>query len=104
MQVTVTGRHMGVSDPLKRYCLGKAEKLARYFDRVVSVQVILDGRDGRHSAEVIVHVDRAEPFVAVEAHDDAYAAFDLVLDKIERQLRRHKERVRNRKHPKPPPG
>jgi putative sigma-54 modulation protein len=103
MQVTVTGRHMGVSEPLKDYCRGKAEKLARLFDRVVSVQVILDGRDGRHSAEMIVHADRTAPFVAVEAHDDAYAAFDLVLDKIERQLRRHKERLRNRKHPQLPP-
>lgn len=99
MQVTVTGRHMGVSEPLKRYCLEKGTKLARYFDRITQVEVILDGRNGRHSAEMIVHADGSEPFVAVEAHDDAYAAVDLVLDKIEEQLRRHKERLRNRKHP-----
>jgi putative sigma-54 modulation protein len=99
MRVTVTGRHMGVTGALKEYCEEKAGKLARFYDRIQAVEVILDGRSGVHTAEIIVHTDRAEPFVAKEQHEDAYAAVDLLLDKIERQLTRHKERVRNRKHP-----
>jgi len=99
MQVRITGRHMGVSDSLKAYCLEKAAKLPRYYDRIRSIEVILDGKDGLHTAEIIVHTDRADPFVAAEQNPEAYAAVDLVLDKIERQLTRHKERVRNRKHP-----
>ena len=99
MVVTVSGRHMGVSEPLKKYCEEKAERLSRFYDRIQSIEVVLDGRDGHHTAEMIVHTDRTQPFVASEAHDDAYAAVDLLLDKIERQLRRHKERLRNRKHP-----
>ena len=97
MQVTVSGRHMGVSESLKEYCLEKAGKLTRYYDRIQSIEVILDGKNGQHSAEIIVHTDRTAPFVASEEQEDVYAAVDLLLDKIERQLTRHKERVRNHK-------
>lgn len=99
MQVTVSGRHMGVSDSLKEYCQTKAERLVKFYDRISQIDVILDGHNGVHSAEMIVHSDGTPPFVASEERDDAYAAIDLLLEKIERQLRRHKERLRNRKHP-----
>lgn len=99
MQVTVSGRHMGVSESLKQYCHDKAWKLTRLYDRIQAIDVVLDGEGGIHSAEIIVHTDRSDPFVATEQQEDTYAAIDLLMDKIERQLRRHKERVRNRKHP-----
>lgn len=99
MQVTVTGRHMGVSESLKAHCREKAERLQRFLDRIQTVEVVLDGKEGVHTAEMIVHSAGATPFVATEQHTDAYAAVDLLVDKIEAQLRRYKERLRNRKHP-----
>ena len=102
MQVTVSGRHMGVSESLKAYCVEKAGKLTRYYDRIQSIEVILDGNSGIHTAQIIVHTTSTDPFIATETHEDVYAAVDLTLDKIERQLTRHKERVRNRKHPPRP--
>jgi len=99
MQITVSARHMGISDSLKDYCREKSERLIRFFDRIQSIEVILDGNNGQHFAEMIVHSEGTQPFVAREQHDDAYAAVDLMLDKIERQIRRHKEKLRNRKHP-----
>ncbi len=100
MQITVTGRHMGVSDPLKAYCLEKAERLPRFLDRVQSIEVIVDGKAGLHTVEMIVHsAGAAQPFVASEQHEDAFAAVDLLSDKIEEQLRRYKQKHRNRKHP-----
>jgi putative sigma-54 modulation protein len=99
MQITVTGRHMGISDSLKSYCREKSERLIRFFDRIQSIEVVLDGRNGQHFAEMIVHSVGTQPFVAREQHEDAYAAIDLLLDKVERQIRRHKEKLRNRKHP-----
>jgi len=99
MQVTVTGRHMGISDRLKEYCEEKAVRLARYYDRIRLVEVVLDGQHGSHSAEMIVHTDRTQPFVAREQHTDVYAAVDILLDKIERQISDHKKKLRNRKHP-----
>lgn len=104
MQITISGRHMGVTDALKAYCHEKASKLTRYYDRIQSIDVVLDGENGRHSAEMIVHTDRSDPFIATEEHDDIYAAVDLLVDKLERQLTRHKERIRNRKHPRDAAG
>lgn len=99
MQVNVSGRHMGVSDSLKEYCERKSERLIRFYDRIQSIDVVLDGHEGQHTAEMIVHSEGTHPFVASEEHTDAFAAVDLMLDKVERQIRRHKERLRNRKHP-----
>jgi putative sigma-54 modulation protein len=99
MQVTVSGRHMGVGEPLKAYCLEKAEKLHRFYDRIQSIEVVLDGQAGMHTAEIIVHAEGNQPFVASERREDVFAAVDVLIDKIERQLRRHKEKLRNRKHP-----
>ena len=99
MVITVTGRHMGVSDALKAYCEEKAERLPRFLDRIQSIDVVVEGKDGLHTIEMIVHSSGAQPFVATEQHEDAYAAVDLLIDKIEEQLRRYKERHRNRKHP-----
>ena len=99
MQVIVSGRHMGVSDALKAYCTEKSERLQRFYDRIKNIEVVLDGHEGQHSAEIIVHVEGTSPFVASEEREDAFAAVDVLMDKIERQIRRHKERLRNRKHP-----
>ncbi len=100
MQVTVKGRHMGVSDALKSYCGEKAERLPRFLDRILSVEFVVDGKDGVHTVEIIVHSAGTQPFVASLQHEDAYAAVDLLIDKIEEQLRRYKEKHRNRKHPR----
>lgn len=102
MRVTVSGRHMGISEELRTFCREKAEKLSRFYDRVQAIDVVLDGHQGTHSAEMIVHADGTMPFVASEEHADIFAAVDLVIDKIERQISRHKERLRNRKHPPQP--
>lgn len=99
MRVTVSGRHMSVSDAIREYCEQKSERLSRYYDRVSAVDFVLDHHDSEHVAEVIVHTDGTAPFVASEHRDDLFAAVDVVLDKVEERIRRFKERLRNRKHP-----
>lgn len=104
MQINVSGRHMSVSDPIRQYCEEKAERLMRFYDRIQSIDVVIDGHNGHHFAEMIVHSEGALPFVASEEQDDVHAAVDLLMDKIERQIRRHKDRLRNRKHPPKAPA
>lgn len=99
MQVTVTGRHMVVDETLKTYCIEKAERLPRFLDRIQQIEVIVDGKAGTHTVEMIVHIAGAQPVIGKETKDDAFAALDLLMDKVEEQLRRQKERHRNRKHP-----
>lgn len=99
MQVTVSGRHMGVSDAIKAYCEEKAGRLPRYYDRIQSIELVLDGKAGMHTAEIIVHTEGNQPVVATEQHEDLHASIDLLIDKAERQLTKMKEKLRNRKHP-----
>ena len=97
MQVSVTSRHVPVSDSIREYAEKKANKLVKYYDRIQAIEVVLDRESVQHIAEMIVSTD-GQTHVASERGQDPYAAVDLVVDKMERQLTRRKEKFRNRKH------
>ncbi len=101
MNITVSGRHMELDEDLRDYAVEKTSKLERYYDRVQTVDVVFDREANNHAfrCEVIAKADHHTTFVAKESHDDPYAALDLSTKELERQLRRHKEKFRNRKHP-----
>ena len=98
MQISLTGRHVSVTDSIKNYAKEKASKLLKFYDRIQSIEVILDHDAGLNKVEIIVEAEHRNTFVAQESHEDMYAAVDLVVGKLERQLIRHKERHRDRKH------
>jgi len=98
LQVTVTGRHVAVTDEIKEYATEKVQKLPRFFDRVQAVEVIIDHESTNFTAEMIVTAAGSSRFVAHEKGPEPSALIDLLIDKLERQLTRHKEKVRNRKH------
>ena len=99
MRITVSGRHKDVSDRLQTYASEKAGKLERYYDRVQSVEVIFSVDGGKHQCEVLATAGHHTVFVAKEENEDPYAALDATVKDLERQIRRHKEKFRNRKHP-----
>ena len=99
MEFTVTGPHFDITDANREYAQQKPEKLPRYYDRIQGIEVIADRTEhGRYEIEIIVHVDHADPFVAHSDSHDLYACIDETVDKLERQLTDHKEKLRNRKH------
>ncbi len=98
MQITVSGRHTDVDEYLRGHVEERARKLARYYDRIQSVDVIMDEQAGSHFVEMIARADHHTTFIAKHNDHDAYVTVDQVAKEIERQLRRHKERFRNRKH------
>lgn len=98
MQISVTGRHVNVTDEVKTYAEEKAGKLPRFYDRVQAIEVILDHEGDNFTVDMIVTAEGKNHFIAHEAGPDMFALIDLIVDKLERQLRRHKERFRNRKH------
>jgi putative sigma-54 modulation protein len=98
MRITVSGRHMDVTDALKSYANEKAGKLEKFYDRVQTIEVIFTPEGQEHVCELIATADHHNTFVAKESHADAYASLDAVVKDIERQLTRHKEKFRNRKH------
>jgi putative sigma-54 modulation protein len=99
MQIKVSARHTDLSDSLRSYAEEKANKLSRFYDRLMSVDVVFDLDAGQHRCELIAKADHHNTFVAREESQDAHASLDAAVKDVERQLTRHKERFRNRKHP-----
>ena len=97
MRISVTARHMDISEAVKDYAAEKVEKLPRLFDKVVSVDVVLDAADNGHSAELILHQDRGPRIVAESKHVDMYTAIDDVIDRMENQLRKKKEILKKKR-------
>lgn len=99
MKVTVTARHATYSDALKQTARDKAQHLEHYFDHLTKLEVVLD-RDGvkGYSCEMIAHAVRGQVIVCHAVKDSALAAVDVVVNKMERQLIKFKERLIGRHH------
>ncbi|MGD2108490.1 MAG: ribosome-associated translation inhibitor RaiA [Phycisphaerae bacterium] len=98
MRIQITGRHVEVPDDVRDYIHEKVGRLPRFYDRIHDVEVVLDHESEQFTTEVIVRADRRQTFVARETGPDTFALVDLVVDKLERQLKRHKEKSRDHKH------
>jgi putative sigma-54 modulation protein len=92
MQVIVTGHHLEVTDALKAHIDAKFEKLARHFDNVTDVHVILSVEKLVQKAEATLQLSGAKLF-AEDSQEDMYAAIDAMVDKLERQISKHKEKT-----------
>jgi putative sigma-54 modulation protein len=98
VQIQVTGRHVEITDDVRDYIRDKVAKLPRFYDRIHEVEVVLDHESEQFTAEMIVRAGRKHTFVARETGPDTFALIDVVIEKLERQLTRQKEKYRNRKH------
>ncbi len=98
MIVTISARHMDVTDPLKKYAETKASKLIKYYDRLQEIEVVFDAGKDAVSVEMIVNAEHRNMFVARHDQGDAYACIDGCVHKLERKLSEHKQMHRNRKH------
>lgn len=91
MQITITGRHVELTDALRNYVENKFERLQRHHEPPTSAQVILTVEKLAQKAEGILQV-RGETVYADATEGDMYAAIDALTDKLDRQLKKHKER------------
>ena len=97
MQVTMTFRHMEQSDALKAYAEEKLERVTKYIDAPINVQVYFSvEKKIRHIVEIVIN-SKGISTKASDATNDMYAAIDAVIDKIERQLVRYKEKIKAHK-------
>ncbi len=97
MQVNISGHHVEVTDALHDYVAQKLEKLERHFDQIGNVQVTLSVEKPRQKAEASINIKGAQ-LHADAIHEDLYAAIDLMTDKLDRQLLKHKEKTVDRMH------
>ncbi|MCU1715643.1 ribosome hibernation-promoting factor, HPF/YfiA family [Pseudomonas sp. 5P_3.1_Bac2] len=95
MQVNISGHQLVVTDALRDYITEKLGRLERHFDKITNVQVILEVEKLKQKIEATLRVAGAE-VVANAEHEDMYAAIDLLADKLDRQLIKHKEKQLDR--------
>lgn len=92
MQYSVTGHHVEVSSALKDYVGQKLEKLERHFDHLTDIHCILTVEKLRHKAEATVHLTGGTLHASAE-QEDMYAAIDSLVDKLDRQVIKHKGKL-----------
>jgi putative sigma-54 modulation protein len=97
MQLTTTGLHVELTESLNDFVSAKFEKLERHSDRITKVHVVLNVEKLQHFAEATAHVTGAELFANAQA-DDMYSAIDNLVNKLDRQLIKHKEKTVARHH------
>ena len=92
MQLNVSGHHVEVTDSLRGYVETKIEKIGRHFDLVSKIHCILTVEKLRHKAEATVNVNGGTIY-ADNTEEDMYAAIDGLVDKLDRRVRKHKEKL-----------
>jgi putative sigma-54 modulation protein len=96
---TITGKHIEITEAVRRYAQKKTSKLPKYYDSINQVEVIISGEpNGKVSVEVIARGEHRKIFVVTETGEDVYACIDIAVHKLERQLRRKKSKERDNKH------
>jgi len=91
MNINVSGHHLDVTPAIREYVTSKMDRLTRHFDHVIDVNVVLSVERQQRKAEANVHVRGRDMFA--ESHDpDMYAAIDSLIDKLDRQIVKHKEK------------
>ena len=100
MQIDITGHHIDVTPALRAYVTEKMQKIMRHSDQVISIRVILKVEKLQQLAEASINVGGRTVFANVSA-SDMYASIDGLVDKLDRQVRRRKDRITNHQHTKP---
>ena len=102
MNMTISGHHLEVTPALRSYVTSTLDRIVRHFDQVVDVKVLLTvekqkEKEGRQRAECTIHVKGSDIF-AESSDADLYAAIDELMDKLDRQVVRHKDRKQDHHH------
>lgn len=92
MQLELTGHHVEITQALRDYVTTKLDKIARHFDLVNDAHCILTVEKLRHRAEATVRVNGSN-IHAEATEEDMYAAIDALADKLERRVRKYKEKL-----------
>lgn len=97
MKINVTGKNLDLTDPLRDYVVTKFDRIKRHFDALIVVNVVLEVEKQSNRAEVTVAASGRNLFA--DATDlDMYAAIDAMVDKLDRQLVKHKEKRQQHGH------
>jgi putative sigma-54 modulation protein len=91
MNLNLSGHHLEITPAIRGYITGKLDRVTRHFDHVIDVNVILSVEKLTQKVEANVHLSGKDIFVESH-HSDMYAAIDSLIDKLDRQIIKHKEK------------
>jgi putative sigma-54 modulation protein len=95
----ITGKHLSITEDVKKYAEKKTSKFTRYYDSINRVEVIIDaGKNASISLEIIASAEHSKIFVVRESGQDVFACIDSAVHKLEGQLRKKKGKERDNKH------
>ncbi len=95
MQITITGHQLEITDALRDYVNNKFSRLERHFDKITSIRVTMSVEKIQQKVDATVLIAGGDINANAE-HEDMYAAIDLLIDKLDRQLIKHKEKLIDR--------
>lgn len=93
MQINITGHHIEVTEALRNYVDKRFARLQRHYDNITHAHVVLTVEKQRQKAESTLNLSGADIFATSE-HEDMYAAIDGLVDKLDRQVLKHKEKLK----------
>ena len=97
MQVSLSGHHVEITESMRNYVHEKVEKLDRHFDQALDIHIVLTVEKLRHKAEATLHVSGSN-LHADDVQEDMYAAIDGLIDKLDRQGKKHKEKLKSHRN------
>ena len=97
MNLNLTGNHLEITPAIRDYVIAKLDRVTRHFDHVIDVTVVMSVAKLRHKVEVNLHA-RGKDIHVEAVEPDMYAAIDALVDKLDRQVVKHKEKLALRRH------
>ncbi len=94
MQINFTGHHLDVTPALREYTISKFDKLQRHFDKISSINVVFDIEKIMQTAEATMHVAKLELHASSKS-ENMYSSIDSLVEKLDRQLIKHKEKLQS---------
>lgn len=94
MQLNISGHHLNITDAIKRHSEEKLVKIKNHFDHLININMILEVEKGVQKAEATIHISGADLFAKAES-DDMYVSIDKMVNKLDAQVRKHKEKLSN---------
>jgi len=98
MNLNLTGHHLDITPAMRDYVTSKFSRINRHFDHVIDVNVVMTVEKLKQRIEANVHVRGKDIFAECGDQEDMYAAIDVLVDKLDRQIVKHKELYLKNRH------
>ena len=94
MQLNLSGHHLDITSSIRQHTSDKLTKIKHHFDNVMNVNMILEVQKDLQKAEATIHVSGADLFAKAQS-DDMYVSIDQLINKLDSQIIKHKEKLHN---------